>query len=206
MYKQANKLPLGAAVAWFHCGCGWRCSERPDNRPPACNNQASLQESGMEGQPSSSSIGNSTKNMVETMAQALVTALSRELSSNLNTSVTTPVRPPCLSANTTVPTTNTTTSLSSNESIASSTSRINQALKRQFPNMFNLKTEAKRGKGRFCSSSRTTSSKHIDLTVYVLPSPSSVTPKASKELELACAGLGKRVVSVPDNFSYKEVM
>ncbi|KAL1006773.1 hypothetical protein UPYG_G00076890 [Umbra pygmaea] len=58
--------------------------------------------------------------------------------------------------------------------------RINQSLKRQFPNMFQSKSEMKRGKSRFCSSARV--------------------------FELAHAGLGKRVVSVPEDSKHTEIV
>ncbi|CAL9689638.1 unnamed protein product [Knipowitschia caucasica] len=66
--------------------------------------------------------------------------------------------------------------------------RVQQALKRQFPNMF-AQRESKKGKGRF--SSRPMVARNIDLNIYVLPAPTSLTPKPSADLELAQAALGE---------------
>ena len=42
--------------------------------------------------------------------------------------------------------------------------------------------------------------------VYVLPGPAEYTPKGPEdELQLALAGLGKRVISLPDNADHNEV-
>lgn len=41
--------------------------------------------------------------------------------------------------------------------------------------------------------------------MYVLSEPSQFTPKGSEELELAHAGLGKRMLSIPDNLKHDEV-
>uniref|UniRef100_A0AAV2JU18 Uncharacterized protein n=1 Tax=Knipowitschia caucasica TaxID=637954 RepID=A0AAV2JU18_KNICA len=57
--------------------------------------------------------------------------------------------------------------------------RVQQALKR----------ESKKGKGRF--SSRPMVARNIDLNIYVLPAPTSLTPKPSADLELAQAALGE---------------
>ena len=75
---------------------------------------------------------------------------------------------------------------------------------RQFPNMFLSKTE-KRGKGRFTSSARSVPVKNIDLVINVMAGPTNRTPTGSKELELAQTGLGKRMVSVPEDSKHKEV-
>ena len=63
----------------------------------------------------------------------------------------------------------------------------------------------KRGRGRFCSPASVTV-KYLDLTVTVLPGPTEVTPKPSQELQLAHAGLGKRVVSIPEDSKHAEVL
>lgn len=68
--------------------------------------------------------------------------------------------------------------------------------------MFRSKTEAKKGKARF---PRTVPIKHTDLTICVLPAPTTVTPKATAELELSQAGLGKKVVSVPEDCKHEDV-
>ncbi|CAL8359608.1 unnamed protein product [Boreogadus saida] len=56
--------------------------------------------------------------------------------------------------------------------------RVRQAMRRQFPN-FNM---------------------------YVLSGPSQFTPKGSEELEHAHAGLGKRILSIPDNLIHSEIV
>lgn len=76
---------------------------------------------------------------------------------------------------------------------------------RQFPNMFLSKTN-KRGKGRFSSSPRSVPVKNLDLQINVMSGPTNRTPTGSKELELAQTGLGKRMVSVPEDSSHKEVL
>lgn len=72
--------------------------------------------------------------------------------------------------------------------------------------MFQSKSEMKRGKGRFCSSAWSVPVKNIDLIIYVMPGPTNPTPNASKELELAHAGLSKRVVSVPEDSKHTKVL
>ncbi|TDG99288.1 hypothetical protein EPR50_G00209420 [Perca flavescens] len=42
--------------------------------------------------------------------------------------------------------------------------------------------------------------------MYVLSEPSQFTPKASEELELAHAGLGKRMLSIPDHLKHDEIV
>ena len=74
----------------------------------------------------------------------------------------------------------------------------------QFPSMFG---EQPRGRKRFtslapapCIITRT------DYNMYVLSGPSEFTPKGSEELDLAHAGLGKRMLSMPDNLNHSEVI
>nr|XP_055057119.1 uncharacterized protein LOC129441489 [Misgurnus anguillicaudatus] len=140
-------------------------------------------------------------NTVQTMAQALVTAISRELSAGHSTPVSTSVRPPYPSLNTTTPSSNSTV-LHSN-TITDTSAKVNEALKRQFPNMFKSKTEAKKGKGRFA---RTVPIKCTELTVCVLPAPTTVTPKSTVELQLTQAGLGKKAVSVPEDYKHEDIV
>ncbi|XP_056617686.1 uncharacterized protein LOC130432375 [Triplophysa dalaica] len=69
--------------------------------------------------------------------------------------------------------------------------------------MFKSKTYAKKGKGRFA---RTVPIKHADLTVCILPAPTTVTPKATDELELSQAGLRKKVVSVLEDCKHEDIV
>ncbi len=69
--------------------------------------------------------------------------------------------------------------------------------------MFCSKTEAKRGKGRFTRAAPPI--KFTDLTVCVLPSPTTLTPKPTVELELAQAGLGKKVVTIAEDCNHDDV-
>ncbi|XP_041916410.1 uncharacterized protein LOC121680889 isoform X3 [Alosa sapidissima] len=62
----------------------------------------------------------------------------------------------------------------------------------------------KRGKARFNPPDR--SPRVINLPVFVLPGPTTMTPKGSRELELAHAGLGKKVVLVPESASHSEIV
>ncbi|KAA0721540.1 hypothetical protein E1301_Tti021731 [Triplophysa tibetana] len=128
-------------------------------------------------------------------------SISRELSSGRNTPVSTPARPPCGLLNNSTPSCNSTVQTSN--TITDTSTRVNEALKRQFPNMFKSKTEVKKGKGRFA---RTVPIKHTDLTVCVLPAPTTVTPKATAELELSQAGLGKKVVSVLEDRKHEDIV
>ncbi|MEQ2214030.1 hypothetical protein XENOCAPTIV_026578 [Xenoophorus captivus] len=73
----------------------------------------------------------------------------------------------------------------------------------QFPSMFN--TDQPRGKCLF-STPAACIVKRTDFHVYVLSESSQLTPKVSEELELAYAGLGKRMLSVPDNLKHDEVI
>lgn len=71
--------------------------------------------------------------------------------------------------------------------------------------MFNA-SEGKKGKGRFVNSARAAPRKCADLTIYVLPGPSTLTPKGSRDMELAHAGLGKKVVAVPEDSKHSQVI
>ncbi|KAL2099447.1 hypothetical protein ACEWY4_005927 [Coilia grayii] len=61
-----------------------------------------------------------------------------------------------------------------------------------------------KGKGRL----KTPDKPHrvTDLPVFVLPGPTTMTPKGSKELELAHAALGKKVVLVPESAKHSEIV
>ncbi|CAL8350446.1 unnamed protein product [Boreogadus saida] len=72
----------------------------------------------------------------------------------------------------------------------------------QFPSMFG---EQPRGKKRFTSPAPCVV-KRTDFNMYVLSGPSQFTPKGSEELEHAHAGLGKRILSIPDNLIHSEIV
>ncbi|MED6241901.1 hypothetical protein ATANTOWER_029670 [Ataeniobius toweri] len=84
-----------------------------------------------------------------------------------------------------------------------SDARVRQAMRRQFPSMFN--TDQPRGKHRF-STPAPCIVKRTDFHIYVLSEPSQLTPKVSEELELAYAGIDKRMLSVPDNLKHDEIV
>lgn len=48
--------------------------------------------------------------------------------------------------------------------------------------------------------------KRTDFNVYALSGPSQLTPKGSEELELSHAGLGKRLISLPDHCNHNEIV
>ncbi|KAF4115241.1 hypothetical protein G5714_002730 [Onychostoma macrolepis] len=143
--------------------------------------------------------------LAESMAQALVTAISRELSTgHTQNTGSAPVRPPQrASSNTFTPFITPSITPSTPSTSTDASARVNQALKRQFPNMFSAKSDAKRGKGRI---SRTVPIKCTDLTVCVLPSPTTLTTKPTVELELAQAGLGKKVVTIAENCKHMDIV
>ena len=66
--------------------------------------------------------------------------------------------------------------------------------------------EMKRGRGRFSKPVSSVPVKFIDVTICVLPRPTDVTPKPAQELELVQAGLGKRVVAIPEDGTHAEVL
>lgn len=68
--------------------------------------------------------------------------------------------------------------------------------------MFN-KSEAKKGKGRI--SSPTYHKRVTNIAIYVLPGPTNLTPRASEELVLARAGVGKRVLAISEESKHDEV-
>ncbi|CAL8252422.1 unnamed protein product [Boreogadus saida] len=61
------------------------------------------------------------------------------------------------------------------------------------------------GKKRFTSPAPCVV-KRTDFNMYVLSGPSQFTPKGSEELEHAHAGLGKRILSIPDNLIHSEIV
>ncbi|XP_013884304.1 uncharacterized protein LOC106532729, partial [Austrofundulus limnaeus] len=73
----------------------------------------------------------------------------------------------------------------------------------QFPSMFN--TDQARGKQRF-STPAPSIVKRTDFHMYVLSEPSQLTAKGFEELELAHAGLGKRMLSMPDHLKHDEIV
>lgn len=48
--------------------------------------------------------------------------------------------------------------------------------------------------------------KKTDFQIYVLSEPTLFTPKGDEDLELVHAGLGKRLLTVPDSFKHSEVV
>ncbi|XP_027138272.1 uncharacterized protein LOC109142316 isoform X2 [Larimichthys crocea] len=133
--------------------------------------------------------------MLETMAHNLLSALAR---AGVPASTSTNPAPTPILTTTPKP-----TPAPAPSSTASPASRINNALKRQFPGMYSGGT-AIRGKARFKTPDRSPRVTH--LPVFVLPGPTSVTPKGSMELELAHAGLGKKVVLVPECANHSEIV
>ncbi|XP_061582133.1 uncharacterized protein LOC133447318 isoform X3 [Cololabis saira] len=89
-------------------------------------------------------------------------------------------------------------------SLSGSDGSVRQAMRRQFPSMFNNRDQP-RGKRRF-STPAPCIVKRTDFYVYVLSEPSKLTPKGSEELELAHAGLGKRMLSMPDQLTHNEIV
>jgi len=67
------------------------------------------------------------------------------------------------------------------------------------------KGEQHKGKKRF-SNPPVRAAKITDFNIYVLPAPTDLTPNGSSDLELAHAGLGKRVVSLPEDCKHQEVI
>ncbi|XP_053345670.1 uncharacterized protein LOC128515610 [Clarias gariepinus] len=83
--------------------------------------------------------------------------------------------------------------------------RVKQALRRQFPSMFGTENDQPRGKKRF-SFAKPGIVKKTDFQIYVLPKPTLFTPKEDEALDLVHAGLGKRLLTVPDNFKHSEIV
>ncbi|XP_070406291.1 uncharacterized protein [Nothobranchius furzeri] len=76
---------------------------------------------------------------------------------------------------------------------------------RPFPHIFNKPTDQPRGKRRFCTPT-TSVVKTNNFHVYVLPRPSEFTPKGSaEELQLATAGLGKRIIRLAENWGHSDI-
>ena len=72
---------------------------------------------------------------------------------------------------------------------------------RQFLSMFG---EQPRGKKRFTSPAPAPCIvKRTDFNMHVLSGPSQFSPKGSEELEHAYAGLGKRMLSIPDTLTQR---
>ncbi|XP_073706232.1 uncharacterized protein [Garra rufa] len=83
--------------------------------------------------------------------------------------------------------------------------RVRQALKRQFPSMFGTEHGQPRGKKRF-SVAKPGNVKKTDFQIYVLAEPTLFTPKGDEDLELVRAGLGKRLLTLPDSFKHSEIV
>ncbi|XP_067298485.1 uncharacterized protein [Pseudorasbora parva] len=76
---------------------------------------------------------------------------------------------------------------------------VNNEMTRSFPGLF-LK---KQGKRRF---PETKSIRTVSIQFFLLPEHTDRTPKGSEELRLLQAGLGRRVVSLPENATHKEIV
>ncbi|XP_050958808.1 uncharacterized protein LOC127160195 [Labeo rohita] len=76
---------------------------------------------------------------------------------------------------------------------------VNNEMQRSFPGLF-LK---KQGKRRFQEAK---SIRTVSIQFFLLPEHTDRTPKGAEELRLLQAGLGRRVVSLPDNATHKEIV
>ncbi|XP_043086057.1 uncharacterized protein LOC122332742 isoform X3 [Puntigrus tetrazona] len=83
--------------------------------------------------------------------------------------------------------------------------RVRQALKRQFQSMFETENDQPWGKKRL-SVAKPGNVKKTDFLIYVLSKPTLVTPKVDEDLKLVHAGLGKRLLTVPDGFKHSEIV
>lgn len=70
--------------------------------------------------------------------------------------------------------------------------------------MFRTENDQPRGKKRF-SLAKPVNVKKTDFQIDVLSKQTLFTPKKDEDLELLHAGLGKRLLSFPDNFKHSEV-
>ncbi|XP_016114214.1 E3 ubiquitin/ISG15 ligase TRIM25-like [Sinocyclocheilus grahami] len=82
--------------------------------------------------------------------------------------------------------------------------RVRQALKRQFTSMFGTENDQPRGKKRFPVAKPDV--KKTDFLIYVLSEHTLFAPKGDEDLKLVHAGLGKRLLTVPDSFKHSEVV
>ncbi|XP_016397194.1 E3 ubiquitin/ISG15 ligase TRIM25-like [Sinocyclocheilus rhinocerous] len=83
--------------------------------------------------------------------------------------------------------------------------RVRQALKRQFTSMFGTENDQPRGKKRF-PVAKPGNVKKTDFLIYVLSEHTLFAPKGDEDLKLVHAGLGKRLLTVPDSFKHSEIV
>ncbi|XP_041927750.1 heterogeneous nuclear ribonucleoprotein U isoform X2 [Alosa sapidissima] len=137
--------------------------------------------------PSSASTipSNQIMRMIKTMANALIGAVSRanQVSQSSTPTIPTPITPTFVPTPTDTP--------------ATFSTRVNNGVKRQFPGMFQPREVAERNPAPV---------KKLDITFYVLPGPATLTPKGSRDLELACAGLGRKVLSISEDCNHSEIL
>ncbi|XP_051792996.1 uncharacterized protein LOC127530390 [Acanthochromis polyacanthus] len=81
---------------------------------------------------------------------------------------------------------------------ALNTPSVSSEMQRSFPGIF-------RGKRRFLNRPQTVTRKRLCFQVYLLPSPATVTPKADEELRFFQAGLGMRMVSLPEDAAHDQI-
>ncbi|XP_050959185.1 E3 ubiquitin-protein ligase TRIM47-like [Labeo rohita] len=79
--------------------------------------------------------------------------------------------------------------------------RLKQALKRQFQSMLGTENDQPRRKKRF-SVAKPGNVKKTDFLIYVLSEPTLSSPKDDEDLKLLHAGLGKKLLTLPDSFKH----
>ncbi|XP_070401380.1 uncharacterized protein [Nothobranchius furzeri] len=85
-------------------------------------------------------------------------------------------------------------------------STVNQEMSRSFPGLFSRNSA--RGRKRFFSPSRvvtSTNGKSVTVTFFLLHQNTDKTPKASTELTLILAGMGRRAVTFPESADHTEI-
>ncbi|XP_048034538.1 uncharacterized protein LOC125260283 isoform X2 [Megalobrama amblycephala] len=160
--------------------------------------QQMIQDKMKENQESEHSVElrKASSSEVESAARALIEVLARGLaasSSGGTSSTRENVRLSEASDNTPLPT------------LPEPENRVRQALKRQFSSMFRTESDQPRGKKPF-SLAKPVNVKKTDFQIDVLSKQTLFTPKKDEDLELLHAGLGKRLLSFPDNFKHSEIV
>ncbi|KAJ7983964.1 hypothetical protein DPEC_G00368400, partial [Dallia pectoralis] len=80
---------------------------------------------------------------------------------------------------------------------------VHQEMQRSFPAMF--RRDRPRGKRRFPEQPRVIAGKQVTLQFYLMPENTDRTPKASEELSLLQAGLGRRVILMAEDACHSEI-
>ncbi|KAK7882204.1 hypothetical protein WMY93_028378 [Mugilogobius chulae] len=80
---------------------------------------------------------------------------------------------------------------------------VPQALKRQFPSMFSR--ENKKVRPKICHQVKTVV-KTTSVIIYALAGPTTTSPSGAEEMELAFAGLGKRVVVIRSDSNHEQIV